>query len=471
MSLDVFSPLIGDWFRARFREPTEPQQRGWGPIAAGRNTLIAAPTGSGKTLAAFLVAIDGLIRRWRDGHLQERIHVVYVSPLKALSNDIQRNLETPLTELGALSEAEGWGPLPLRVAVRTGDTTASQRQAMLKRPPHILVTTPESLYLLITSEKGRERLATVETVIVDEIHALARDKRGSHLALTLERLEELCPRPLLRIGLSATQRPIEEIAHFLVGERASPPCDEISPKRQCGKLESSSTPTPTRRDERRHAPCAIVDVGHMRDMDLGVEVPATTLAAVCSHEQWAEIYAQLLQLIESHRSTLIFVNTRRLAERVAHSLRERLGEDAVAGHHGSMSRDRRFTVEQRLKTGQLKAIVATASLEMGIDIGYLDLVCQIGSPRSIATFLQRVGRSGHSLDATPKGRLFPLSRDELLECVALIGAVRRADLDRIEIPRGPLDILAQQIVAEVACRDWMRRRCFVSVDARRRTAN
>jgi ATP-dependent Lhr-like helicase len=431
MALELFHPLLRQWFVQRFGEPTEPQAQGWPHIAAGRHTLIAAPTGSGKTLAAFLVCIDRLFRKWQAGELPEGIEVVYVSPLKALSNDIQRNLQTPLAEIGELAEQAGLGPVPLRTAVRTGDTPAGERQAMLRKPPHILVTTPESLYLLLTSPKSRELLRTVKTVIVDEIHALARDKRGSHLALTLERLAALCPEPPTRIGLSATQKPIDEIGQFLVGRG---PADSA---------ESGHTTAPV-----------IVDSGHARRLDLGLELPAQELAAVCSNEHWGEVYERLTQLIQAHRSTLVFVNTRRMAERIAHRLTEILGEEAVASHHGSLSREIRLDAEQRLKSGQLKAIVATASLEMGIDIGYIDLVCQIGSPRSIATFLQRVGRAGHAVGALPKGRLFPLTRDELIESLALLRAVRLGLLDRIEIPESPLDILAQQIVAEVATGEW-----------------
>ena len=439
--MDQFHPLIRRWFLGRFGAPTEPQAQGWPNIAARRHTLIAAPTGSGKTLAAFLVCLDSLFRQWEEGTLPDGIEVVYVSPLKALSNDIERNLRMPLMEIRDLAADSGLPGLPIRVAVRTGDTPASQRQSMLRKPPHILVTTPESLYLLVTSAKSREKLRTVRTVIVDEIHALARDKRGSHLTLTLERLVELCDVPPTRIGLSATQKPIEEIARFLVGSTST---------RSVSQGDDGDCPSPTL----RVGDCQVVNIGHSRKLDLALEVPPAELEAVCSAEQWGEIYERLVQLVQSHRSTLVFVNTRRLAERVALRLRELLGEDAVASHHGSLSRQIRHDAEQRLKEGKLKAIVATASLEMGIDIGYIDLVCQIGSPRSIATFLQRVGRSGHSLGALPKGRLFPLTRDELLESLALVRAVRRGELDRIEIPQAPLDILAQQIVAAVACDEW-----------------
>ncbi|HND54257.1 MAG TPA: DEAD/DEAH box helicase, partial [Pirellulaceae bacterium] len=426
MPLELFHPLIAAWFRQRFGAPTEPQRRGWPAIASGLNTLIAAPTGSGKTLAAFLVCIDRLFRQWLDGELADGTQVVYVSPLKALSNDIERNLQAPLAEIAERAVEAGLGRPPLRAAVRTGDTPTAERQQMLRSPPHILVTTPESLYLLLTSEKARQKLRGVKTVIVDEIHSLARDKRGSHLTLTLERLAHLCDSPPVRIGLSATQRPIETIASFLSGVN----------------------------DEGQPHSCHIVDGGHARRLDLEIDVPPSELQAVCSGEQWSEVYQRLVQLIESHRSTLIFVNTRRMAERIAFKLIELLGEEAVASHHGSLSRETRLSAERRLKEGKLKAIVATASLEMGIDIGYIDLVCQIGSPRSIASLLQRVGRAGHSLGATPKGRLFPLTRDELLECLALVRAIRRGVLDAIEIPESPLDILAQQIVAATACDEW-----------------
>jgi ATP-dependent helicase Lhr and Lhr-like helicase len=424
----LFHPLTAAWFTGRFGEPTEAQRLGWPEIVAGRHTLIAAPTGSGKTLASFLVCIDRLVRQAVEGTLSDETQVVYVSPLKALSNDIHRNLEVPLAEIANHARAGGHELPALRVMLRTGDTPASARQAMVRRPPHIVVTTPESLYLLVTSGKGRDMLRSVRTVIVDEIHALARDKRGSHLALSLERLAALCDHPPTRIGLSATQRPIDEIARFLVGTE---------------NIDANGQPD-----------CRIIDAGHLRSLDLGIEVPPTELSAVCSHETWDEIYQRLAGLVLAHRSTLIFVNTRRMAERVSYRLRELLGDDAVASHHGSLSKEIRLAAERRLQTGQLKAIVATASLELGIDVGYIDLVCQIGSPRSIATFLQRVGRAGHSIGGIPRGRLLPLTRDELIECCALVRAVRERRLDRIEIPRAPLDILAQQIVATVAGEEY-----------------
>ena len=427
MPLSGFHPIISTWFKDRFGEPTEPQRLGWPAIQSGEDTLIAAPTGSGKTLAAFLAGIDQLFRESQPFGLPDEVRVLYVSPLKALSNDIHRNLETPLKEIQERALVDGVFVSNIRVAVRTGDTPASQRQAMLRRPPHIIVTTPESLYLLLTSEKSRKVLSTVTTVIIDEIHAVARDKRGSHLALSLERLESLCQTRPVRIGLSATQRPMDEIARFLVG---------------ANRVDADGLPG-----------CRIIDVGHERHLDLAIELPPTPLSSVCSNEQWQEIYKAISVLVHDHRSTLIFVNTRRMAERITHQLSDLLGTDAVSSHHGSLSKKIRLDTEQRLKAGQLKAVVATASLELGIDIGFVDLVIQIGSPRSIAIFLQRIGRSGHALGLVPKGRLFSLTRDELIECTALLRAVRSGNLDRIEIPKAPLDILSQQIVAEVANRE------------------
>ncbi len=390
--------------------------------------LIAAPTGSGKTLAAFLAAIDTLVREGVAGGLPDETQVVYVSPLKALSNDIRLNLEAPLAAIREELRILDLPDIDVRTFVRTGDTPQHERDRMRKRPPHIVVTTPESLYILLGSESGRKMLATTRTVIVDEIHAMVGNKRGLHLALSLERLEVLAGRRLTRIGLSATQKPIEEVARFLVGMKY------IGPE---GEPE-----------------CAIVDTGHARDRDLAIEVPASPLESVMSGEVWTQVYDRLAELITEHRTTLVFVNTRRHAERIARHLSERIGEDKVTAHHGSMAKELRLDAETRLKRGELKALVATASLELGIDIGDVDLVCQLASPRSIAALLQRVGRSGHSVGGTPKGRLFPLSRDDLVECVALLDSVRRGELDRLMIPAKPLDVLAQQIVAEVAAREW-----------------
>jgi ATP-dependent helicase Lhr and Lhr-like helicase len=414
-------PLVAEWFLARFGSPTEPQEQGWPEILAGRTTLISAPTGSGKTLAAFLICIDRLVRKALQGELLDRTEVLYISPLKALGNDIQKNLEVPLGEILALAAERGLLMPEIRTAVRTGDTLMKERRAMLKRPPHILVTTPESLYILLTANSSRAILRDVETVIVDEIHAVADDKRGTHLTLSLERLDLLANRPT-RIGLSATQKPIEEIAHFLTGV---------------------GRPVP-----------AIVNIGHRRKLDLGVEVPPSELGPIASNEMWGEIYDRIAELALQHRSTLVFVNTRRLAERVALHLGERIGEEMVAAHHGSLARKLRLAAERKLKNGEIRLLVATASLELGIDIGTVDLVCQINSPRSIAVALQRVGRSGHWRGAVPKGRLFAATRDDLVECAATVRAIRQGDLDRIQVPAAPLDILAQQIVAMCSCEDW-----------------
>ena len=414
-------PLVAEWFVARFGTPTEPQEQGWPEILAGRTTLISAPTGSGKTLAAFLICIDRLVRKALQGELHDRTEVLYVSPLKALGNDIQKNLEVPLGEILALAAERGLLMPEIRTAVRTGDTLVKERREMLKRPPHILVTTPESLYILLTANSSRAILRDVETVIVDEIHAVADDKRGAHLTLSLERLDLVANRPT-RIGLSATQKPIEEIAHFLTG---------------------AGRPAP-----------AVVNVGHRRKLDLAVEVPPSELGPIASNEMWGEIYDRIAELALQHRSTLVFVNTRRLAERVALHLGGRIGEELVAAHHGSLARKLRLTAERKLKNGEIRLLVATASLELGIDIGTVDLVCQINSPRSIAVTLQRVGRSGHWRGAIPKGRLFATTRDDLVECAATVRAIKHGDLDRIQVPSAPLDILAQQIVAMCSCEDW-----------------
>src|SRR3989449_10228222 len=429
-----FHPAVARWFEQAFRSPTQPQARGWPAIQSGRHVLISAPTGSGKTLAAFLASLDVLFREGIEAKLGDETQIVYVSPLKALSNDVRKNLQEPLAGIRAsLHESEGH-QIDVRAEVRTGDTTAAQRQALVKKPPHILVTTPESLYLLLTSESGRRMLGTVRTVILDEIHAVVDDRRGAHLALSVERLAALTQHPLQRIGLSATQKPIEEVARFLVGTRA---------------VDNAGNPD-----------CAIINIGHRRELDLAIEIPESPLEAVMSNEVWEEIYRRLADLIRAHRTTLVFVNTRRMAERVTHHLSEMLGADAVTSHHGSLSARLRLEAEDRLKRGELRALVATASLELGSDIGSVDLVCQLGSTRSIATLLQRVGRAEHKRGGLPKGRLFPLSRDELVECVAALRCVRKGDLDCLQIPVKPLDILAQQIVACAACEDWAEQNLF-----------
>ncbi len=428
MPLQDFHPAVANWFARQFPAPTEAQQRAWPAIRAGRHTLVAAPTGSGKTLTAFLAALDGLVRQGlRPEGLPDETVVVYVSPLKALSNDIRLNLEAPLAGIRAELAALGLPEVEIRTAVRTGDTPQRERQLSAKRPPHILVTTPESLYVLLGSVSGRRLLATVRAVIVDEIHAIADGKRGSHLALSLERLQRLCGTRLSRIGLSATQKPIEEVARFLVGSAAVR-----------GGV----------------ADCHIVDIGYTRRRDLALAVPPTPLGAVMSNDQWEQVYRQIAVMAQEHRTTLVFVNTRRMAERAARHLGELLGKEVVAAHHGSLARETRLDAEQRLKRGELRLLVATASLELGLDIGDVELVCQLGSPRSIASFLQRAGRSGHSVGGVPKARLFPQSRDDLVECAALLDAVRRGELDALRIPAAPLDVLAQQIVAETACEPW-----------------
>jgi ATP-dependent Lhr-like helicase len=409
-----FHPVLQRWWAGRFGDPTPAQLEGWRAIRRGEDTLIAAPTGSGKTLAAFLTSIDELFREGlAQGGLPDEVRVIYVSPLKALSADIHKNLAVPRREIHALS------PVRITAAVRSGDTPQSERAAMLRTPPHILVTTPESLYLLLTAERPRQMLRTARIVIVDEIHAVLQSRRGAHLALSLERLDHICGRKLQRIGLSATQKPIETVKKYLVNE----------------------------------GPCAVIDKGHQRHIDLALEVPGAPLEAVMSGEIWQEIYARLVQLIEAHRTTLITVNTRRLAERMAHQLSEKLGAEFVAAHHGSLAKEVRLDAEERLREGKLKVLVATASLELGIDIGHVDLVCQISSPNRIATLLQRVGRSGHTVSGTPKGRLFPLTRDDLVECAAMVQAVREGELDRVAVPDSPLDVLAQQVAAEVAAQE------------------
>lgn len=418
----MFHDVVSQWFEESFQAPTECQTLAWQSIAKGQHTLVAAPTGSGKTFAAFLSAIDDLVRQYEDGILEEATQVLYVSPLKALGNDIERNLDAPLAALAdKLMRTEA---SPIRAAVRTGDTPQAARAAMRRRPPHILVTTPESLYILLTSASGREMLSTVKTVIVDEIHALAGNKRGAHLSLSLERLVDLTPEPPLRIGLSATQKPITEIAKFLTGNKDGP-----------------------------SSHCEIIDQGHIKERDLSIELPPAPLEAVISAESSNDVYDRIAALIAQHKTTLVFVNTRRLAERVARALSDRVGDDVVTAHHGSMSKDRRFDAEQRLKAGKLKALVATASLELGIDIGDIDLVCQIGTTRTLSMLLQRVGRSGHAVGGIAKGKIFPQTRDELVESAALLDMTRRGELDTIELCQRPLDVLAQQIVAESAGRE------------------
>src|SRR5580658_3918439 len=418
-ALDGFHPAVAAWFRSRFALPTPAQEQAWPAIQSGRNVLVAAPTGSGKTLSAFLAALDALVREGQAGTLPDETRIVYVSPLKALSNDIEKNLAAPLAGIRAELARRSLPDVDIRAVVRTGDTSQTERARMRRQAPHIVVTTPESLYILMGSKSGREMLATTRTVIVDEIHAVAGNKRGAHLALTLARLTALCGR-LSRIGLSATQTPIAAVARFLTGDESN---------------------------------CVVIDAGHARARDLQLELTGVPLEAVMSGQAWTLVYDRLATLAAAHRTTLIFVNTRKMSERLARQLSLRLGVEQVMAHHGSMAREKRHLAEQRLRAGELKVLVATASLELGIDIGDVDLVCQIASPRSINAFLQRVGRSGHAVGGISKGRLFPLSRDDLVECTALLLAVRAGQLDVLQVPEGTLDVLAQQIAAEVACHE------------------
>ncbi len=459
-------PIVQEWFLTKFGSPTEPQIAGWPAILRGEPTLISAPTGSGKTLSAFLVCIDKLLRAAIEGRLAPHTHVVYISPLKALSNDIQKNLDAPLAEIQQLAIARGYLCPEIRTGVRTGDTLTRHRLAMLKHPPHILVTTPESLYILLTAGKSRQNLTRVQTVIVDEIHAIADDKRGAHLALTLERLEalvcgenHLAPGAMLtglntppqRIGLSATQNPIELVANFLTGTSASPRPKNCHPERSEGPascLEPQGSSPNTRQ------PATIIQVGQRRTLDLAIEVPSAELSSITSIAMWDEIYDKLAALAQQHRSTLVFVNTRKLVEKISFELSNRLGEDAVAAHHGSLSRTLRLDAEQRLKAGECKILIATASLELGIDIGTVDLVCQIATTRAVAVAMQRVGRAGHWRGAIPKGRFFATTRDDLFEQAALLRKMVAGELDLLEIPEAPIDVLMQQIVATIGAESW-----------------
>src|SRR3984957_11493744 len=428
-----FHPAGAEWFRRRFAAPSRAQVLGWPMIAdamqpPGHDVLLCAPTGSGKTLAAFMWAINRLIVEAEAGTLRDEVSVLYISPLKALANDIRLNLEEPLNGVREVATAMGLTLAPIRAGLRTGDTPANERAAMLRRPPQILVTTPESLFILMTSARFRAKLGAVRYIIVDELHAVAGDKRGAHLALTLERLERMvrrcgAPRPV-RIGLSATLNPIETLAAFLAGAEVD--------------ANGERTPRPiriVRADDAR------------RELDLAVIAPGPELGALATHPHWEAMYDTVANLIREHRTTLVFTLSRRWAERIALALQKRVGADAVMAHHGSLARAERLAAEQRLKRGELKAIVATASLELGIDVGAVDLVCQIDSPKSISAAIQRVGRSGHSLGATPKGRFFALTIDDLLECAAAVRAIRQGHLDEVEVPLSPLDVAAQQIVA------------------------
>jgi ATP-dependent helicase Lhr and Lhr-like helicase len=430
-AVSAFHPVVRAWFERRFGRPSAIQESGWPLIGGGHDVLLCAPTGSGKTLAAFLWSINQLVIEAGSGALPDEVSVLYVSPLKALANDIRLNLEEPLSGVRASAAEAGLGLAPIRAGLRTGDTPAGERSAMLRRPPHILVTTPESLFILLTSARFREKLRSVRWVIVDELHALAGNKRGAHLAITLERLERLvvaqsAARPA-RIGLSATLNPIEELGRFLTG----------------AEVDADGN--------RCERPCWIVRAGDgPRQMDLQVLAPGPELGPLATHPHWDAVYDRIAELIGAHRTTLVFTLSRRWAERVALALQKRLGQDAVMAHHGSLARAERLLAEQRLKRGELRAIVATASLELGIDVGAVDLVCQIDSPKSISAAIQRIGRSGHALGQTPKGRIFAMTLDDLLECGAAVRAMRSGHLDQVEIPTGCLDVAAQQIVAIAA---------------------
>lgn len=466
-----FHPAVATWFKERFGSPTPAQREGWAAIREGRHVLVAAPTGSGKTLAAFLAALDDLVRLGVEHGLPDACHVLYVSPLKALSVDIEHNLQAPLAGIADVLARRGEPPLLIRTAVRTGDTPARERAAAIRKPPHVMVTTPESLYLLLGSDGGRRLLRTIRTVIVDEIHALAADRRGAHLAISLARLEHLCGRRLVRIGLSATQKPIEEVARFLASGPRVREGVVVGEDENTRVVEAPAVPAPRGRDERDEPPALalhdtplatfdpatsvrIVDTGHRRALDLAIELPSAPLEAVASHDLWAEVHDRVADLAEQHRTTIVFVNTRALAERTAARLGERLGVERVAAHHGSLAFDRRAQTEARLRSGDLRVVVATASLELGIDVGAIDLVVQIGPTHSIAQLLQRVGRAGHVVGGTPKGRLFPLTRDQLVAGLALVDAIRRGELDALTVPDAPLDVVMQQIVAAVACEEW-----------------
>ena len=454
-------PVVQEWFLTKFGSPTEPQIAGWPSILKGDATLISAPTGSGKTLAAFLVCIDTLLRKALEGRLSQQTEVIYVSPLKALSNDVQKNLDGPLAEIQQLAMQRGYLCPEIRTGVRTGDTLQKERTAMLKHPPHILVTTPESLYILLTAGKSRQNLTRVHTVIVDEIHAIADDKRGAHLALSLERLDALvCGENRLspgafvtglakapqRIGLSATQNPIELVANFLVGVNSGCPIHDD------GSIVGMNGVAQCQAGSRKAA--TIIQVGQRRTLDLAIEVPSAELSSITSIAMWEEVYDKLAAFAQQHRSTLVFVNTRKLVEKISFELSARLGDDAVAAHHGSLSRIMRLDAEQRLKNGECKILIATASLELGIDIGTVDLVCQIATTRAVAVAMQRVGRAGHWRGAIPKGRFFAMTRDDLMEQAALLRKMVAGELDRLEVPEAPIDVLMQQIVAMCGAESW-----------------
>ncbi len=426
-SLDLFSAPTRDWFRSAFAQPTDVQERGWQQVAGGRHALMAAPTGSGKTLAAFLWCLDRLMSEPVPPEA-ERCRVLYVSPLKALAHDVDRNLRSPLVGIGRQLEASGAAPPDINAAIRTGDTPADARRSMERHPPDILITTPESLFLLLTSA-ARRILASVRWVIVDEIHSVAATKRGSHLALSLERLCAITKAEPQRIGLSATQRPLEEVARFLGGAGRE---------------------------------VAIVDAGRLKTMEVRVEVPVEDMSRLSAEEEtgrtlnsiWPAIYPRLLELIQAHRSTIVFVNSRRLSERLAARINELAGEDLVRAHHGSIAREQRLLIEDQLKAGTLRGLVATSTLELGIDMGAVDLVLQVEAPPSVASGIQRIGRAGHSVGEVSKGVVIPKFRGDLLEAAAVVEGMLDGRIESTVVPRRALDVLAQQIVAMCAMDEW-----------------
>ncbi len=422
-------PLVSEWFFGKYGSFSPPQEFAIAEVARGRNVLVSSPTGSGKTLAAFLMAISMLVELAERKELEDRVYVVYVSPLRALNNDIRRNLEEPLSEIYELAEKKGIELQPIRVAVRTGDTDARERSKQLRKPPHILITTPETLAIVLSSPKFSEKLRNVRYLIVDEVHALAENKRGSHLTLSMERLENIQNGRMIRIGLSATIAPLDEVAAFLSGYDV-----------ERGRVRE----------------CSTADVTFAKPLDIRVISPVTDFFSTSAEETSEKLYETIAELVRKSKTTLIFTNTRSATERVVYQLKKRLKEwkDAIKAHHSSLSRDVRLEVEEELKAGKLKCVVSSTSLELGIDIGYIDLVVLIGSPKSINRALQRIGRSGHRLHEVSVGRIVVVDQDDLVECTVLAKEAMERRLDRIRIPQKPLDVLCQHIVGMAIERKW-----------------
>ncbi len=447
--LAPFRPATRDWFASSFEAPTAAQSLGWPAIAAGEHTLICAPTGSGKTLAAFLWCLDRLMGDPVPSEPLDRLRVLYVSPLKALAHDVDRNLRSPMAGIALAAAGRGTGVTPIRVGIRTGDTPADERRAFGRHPPDILVTTPESLYLMLTSA-AREALRSVEWVIVDEIHAMAGTKRGAHLALSMERLTTITRRPPQRIGLSATQRPLSAVAAFLGGRDTSPEAAGPPPARQVTIVDAG-----VRKPLLLQVIVPVEDMSQLGEPIPLEEAPGGPAAAGEQRSSiWPSVYPRVLELIRSHRSTIVFANSRRLAERLALKLNELAGEDLVRAHHGSLAREQRLIIEEMLKEGRLPALVATSSLELGIDMGAVDLVIQVESPLSVARGLQRVGRAGHQVGEPSRGIIFPKYRGDLLECAVVTRLMHEGAIEPTVVPRNPLDVLAQQIVAASVDRVW-----------------